>query len=126
DRRRLLSHCDCRVSRRDDDIHFAPHILGCDLSEPPVKSLSPPILDCNVSALGPTEFAQLLNKTGVPLALASGRARAQDSDDRQFPGLGPRCQRPQRRRAAEQRDELAPPHVEPPPPESVHRILSLP
>src|SRR5262245_31125324 len=34
-------------------------------------------------------------------------------------------QRP-RRRAADERDELAAPHVEPPPPESVHRILSLP
>src|SRR5262245_53512160 len=37
-----------------------------------------------------------------------------------------RCRDRPRRRAAKQRDELAPPHAEPPPPESVHRILSLP
>jgi hypothetical protein len=37
-----------------------------------------------------------------------------------------RRQRPSRRRAAEQRDELAAPHVGPPPPESVYGAFSLP
>jgi len=36
------------------------------------------------------------------------------------------CEGPRHHPAAEQRDELATPHAEPPPPEYVHRILSLP
>jgi hypothetical protein len=40
--------------------------------------------------------------------------------------LRPRRQRPYRRRTAEQRDELPPPHLGPAPPESVYRTFSLP
>ena len=51
--------------------------------------------------------------------------RHQNSDPPYPLMLRPRSNRP-RRRAAEQRDELAPPHVGPPPPESVYRTFSLP
>ena len=61
-----------------------------------------------------------------PRATSLRRPATSEGRSRRERLLRARCERPSRRRASEQRDELAPPHVEPPPPESVHRILSLP
>src|SRR5262249_48005747 len=85
----------------------------------------PAVLDCDGAALDPAKLTQPLQKSGYPLSLGRTRARAQEAN-RLRRLLRVRRERPRHRRTAEQRDELAPPHVEPPPPESVHRTLSLP
>ena len=97
------------ASRRDNDIDLEPDELGRDLGEALVASLRPAILDRDGAALDPAEFAQPLHKGGDPLAPGRRRARAQEPDGRQLARLlRARRERPRRRRAAEQRDELAP------------------
>src|SRR5215831_19149840 len=64
----------------------------------------------DVTALDPAEFTQALHKSGDPLPSSSGRWTAQKRDGRQLSRLlRARRERPRSRRAAEQRDELAPP-----------------
>ena len=100
-----------RVAVRDNDIDLEPDELGRDLGEALVASLRPAILDRDGATLDPAEFAQPLHKSGDPLALGRRRARAQEPDGRQLSRLlRARRERPRRRRAAEQRDELAPLH----------------
>ena len=114
DRCRLLCRDDCRGSRRDNDIDLEPDELGRDLGEALAASLRPAILDRDGAALDPAEFAQPLHKSGGPLAPGRRRARAQEPDGRQLRRLlRARRERPRRRRAAEQRDELAPSHALP-------------
>ena len=97
-----------RGSRRDNDIDLEPDELGRDLGEALAASLRPAILDRDGAALDPAEFAQSLHKSGDPFARGRRRARAQEPDGRQLPRLlRARRERPRRRRAAEQRDELA-------------------
>src|SRR5262245_28772144 len=73
-------------------------------------SLRPAILDRHVAAVGPSELAQSPHESGGPVAPGRGRTDAEESDDRPFAGLlRPRGDRP-RRRAAEQRDEVAASH----------------
>ena len=77
-----------------------------------VASLRPAIFDRDGAALDPAEFAQPLHKSGSPLAPGRRRARAQEPDSRQLRRLlRARRERPRGRRAAEQADELAPPHA---------------
>ena len=98
-------------SRRDNDIDLEPDELGRDLGEALAASLRPAILDRDGAALDPAEFAQPLHKSGGPLAPGRRRGRAQEPDGRQLCRLlRARRERPRRRRAAEQRDELAPSH----------------
>src|SRR5262249_13713099 len=67
-----------------------------------------PMLDRKVATLDPAEFAQLLHKSGDPLALDRRRARAQETDGRQLAGLlRARRKRPCSHSAAEERNELA-------------------
>ena len=95
-------------SRRDNDIDFEPDELGRDLGEALAASLRPAILDRDGAALDPAEFAQPLHKSGDPWALGRRRGRAQEPDGRQLARLlRARRERPRRRRAAEQGDELA-------------------
>src|SRR5262245_19299228 len=62
------------------------------------------------TTLDPAAFAQLLHKQGHPLAIGRRCGLAQVPDGRQLPRLlRARRERPCRRRAAEQRYELAPP-----------------
>src|SRR5262249_41566443 len=111
DRCRLLCRNDGRSSLRDYDIDFQPDKLGRDLGRALVAALRPTILDRDSAPLDPPEFAQPLHETGNPLAGGRKRARAPEPDGRQFRLLlRARCERPCHRRAAEQRDELAPPH----------------
>jgi hypothetical protein len=46
-----------RGSRRDDDIDFDPDEFDRDLSDPVVATFRPPVLNRDVAALGPAEFA---------------------------------------------------------------------
>src|SRR6516162_3766044 len=69
----------------------------------------PAMLDCDGSALDPAELAKPFQKRGVPRTLRPTRSRAEKPDRRQLL-LPARRERPRRRRAAEQRDELATSH----------------
>src|SRR5262245_57893935 len=72
--------------------------------------LRPPILQRDGATLDPAEFAQPLHKGGDPLALDRRSCGTQVTDGRHFRRLlRARRERP-RGRAAEQRDEVAPPH----------------
>src|SRR5262245_22859812 len=110
DGRRVHRGHNGRGSRRDDDIDLAPGKLGRDLRKALLASLGPAVLDRDTTTVDPTKFAQSLHKLGHPFASGRTRVRAQEPDGRHLRWLlRPRCERP-RRRAAEQRDKLAPPH----------------
>jgi hypothetical protein len=94
---RLLGR-DCWESPRDDNIDVQPDELGGELA----ASFRPAILDPEVAALDPAEFAEPLHKGGDPSAPGRGRGRAQDSDGRQLSRLlrAPQAAKlPSRRRA---------------------------
>src|SRR5262249_1463228 len=81
-----------------------------DLCEPAGASVGPAILDREVAALYPTEFAQPLHKSGSPWSPGRSRGRAKKPDGRHLRRLlRARSERP-RGRAAEKRHELAPFH----------------
>ena len=126
DDRGRLFRCEHRRSRRDNDIDLEPDKLGGDLRETLEASLRPANLDRDGAALDPAEFAQPLHKSGDPLASRrKASARAQKPDGRQLRRLlRARRERP-RDRAAEQRDELAPPHRAHPRPGSQPSIAGL-
>ena len=96
------------VAIRDNDIDLQPDELGRDLGVALGASLRPAILDRDGATLDPAEFAQALHKSGGPLARARRRVRAQETRwSAACRLLRARRERPRRRRAAEQRDELA-------------------
>jgi hypothetical protein len=106
----VLCREDLWGSHRDDDVDLEPDELGRNLGEALLAPLGPAILDRDGATLDPTQFAQPLHKSGNPLALDRRRG-AQESDGRQLARLPRiRSERPSGRRAAEQRDELAPSH----------------
>src|SRR5262245_10975986 len=99
-----------------EHIDIELHQLGCKLVEAVVITLGPPIVDDNVLALLVSELAKARSQ-GVNLAsVLSVRENAKKADPVNFPGwLRCRRERPnqqgRRRRAAEQRDEVAPLHL---------------
>ena len=50
------------VRRRYDDVHLEPDQLGCEIRQPVESTLRPSILDNDILALDPSEFAQSLSK----------------------------------------------------------------
>src|SRR5262249_27978384 len=110
DRRRLLGSHDSGSRRCDNDINLAPDELGRDLGEALVASFPPAILDRDSATLDPAEFAQAPHTSGNPLAVECRRACDKKSDRRQRACLLRACRERPCRRAAEQCDELAPPH----------------
>src|SRR5262249_47732054 len=110
DRRRLLCCEGWFGPRGENDIDLEPDKLGRDLGITLGASLPPAILDGDGAALAPAELAQPLHERGGPCALACRRTAPEESDRQQLARLlRARRERP-RRRAAKQRDELAPPH----------------
>src|SRR5262249_1597734 len=104
DRCRLLCCQGWRGCLRDNDIDLEPDELGRVFGVALIAALCPAILNGQVTTVDPTEFAEPQNKSGNPLAV---NRRVQESDGRQLARLlRLRRQRPCRRRAAEQRDEL--------------------
>src|SRR5262249_46167883 len=82
-----------------------------NLAEARGPSLRPTILDREGAPLDPAEFAQSLNKGGGPCTPGRRRSRSKEPNDRHLRWLLRACrERPHGCRAAEQRDELAPPH----------------
>src|SRR5262245_13423878 len=109
---------------RHDNIDLKPDELGGDLGKSLVASLGPAILDCEIAAVAPPQFPQSPNKGGSPFALCRCRTGAQQANDRWLALLRARRQRP-RRRAADERDELAPFHCPRPPVLPTERIAYL-
>src|SRR6266511_5927689 len=95
----------------ENDVDLQPDKLVCDLCVALVASFGPANLDRNVATFDPAEFAQALHKSGDMLALGRRRRRAQEADRWYLRRLlRARSERPCRRRAADERDELTPPH----------------
>src|SRR5262245_15230992 len=92
----------------DNDIDLESHELGEDFGRALAASFAPAIEDAHVATFDPAELAQPLDESIGPLPLSRSRVRAEKSDRGQCRLLRARRQRP-RRRAAEQRDELAAP-----------------
>src|SRR5262245_55758587 len=102
-----------RGSGGNDDVDLKPHELGGNLGEPLAASFRPPILDGNGPALEPTQLVQTPYERGDPRTLGQCGARSKIPDGPQSCGLlRLRGERPCCRRAAEQRQELAPSEVE--------------
>src|SRR5262245_63960001 len=97
-------------SHRYDHIDLESDELSGNLAEALGTSLRPTILDRQGATLDPAEFAQSLNKGGNPCTPGRRRARSKEPNDRHLRRLLRTCRERTRRRAAEQRDELAPFH----------------
>src|SRR5262249_49144934 len=80
-----------------------------DLSVALALSLRPAVLDRDSAALVPAKFTQPFHEGANPTAPVGRSARAQEAYSRQRWLLRARRNRP-RRRAADKRDELPPPH----------------
>jgi hypothetical protein len=78
---------------------------------PVILIIGPAILDSDVLALDESSLVQALPKRTNKVRGACRHCRAEKTDDRHSPLLRPRRERPSRRRAAEQRYELAASHV---------------
>src|SRR5262245_36262273 len=102
----------CRRASPDQDDHSyaAIHQLSRLLRKSIVLSLRPAVFDCDVATLAVARFAQALLDCFNKARVWSRRHAAEDADDQLVGLLRARRERPRGRRAAEQRDELAPPH----------------
>src|SRR5262249_36892854 len=97
-------------SPRDDDVDFEPGKLGRDLGQAIAAPVCPAIFDRDRAALDPTEVVESPRECGRPLAFRQRGAVAQEPDNWSLRRLlRTRRERPSSR-AAEQRDEIAPPH----------------
>src|SRR5262249_31495292 len=87
--------------------HLAPDEIGRQRRQLIVVTIGPAILDQCIAALDITGLAQALPEGGDRTGILGGRCTVEESDHRDPRLLRPRRKRP-RRRAAEERDELAP------------------
>jgi hypothetical protein len=72
--------------------------------------IRPAVFDRHVPALDKTSFLETFAECGYEVGPIGKRSAVEKSNHRHRRLLRPRRERPRRRRAAEQRDELAPPH----------------
>src|ERR1700746_3181036 len=100
---------------RSDHRHLMAYQIGCEVGQSVGLVLRPAILDRHILALDVAGFTKALPKCGQIACTISKRRAAEDPDHRWRSLLRARRERPRGRRAAEQRDEIAPPQVEPPP-----------
>src|SRR5262245_44886752 len=111
DNRCHLLCCEHRPSHRYDHIDLESDKLGGNLAKALGTPLRPTILDRHGATLDPAEFAQSLNKGGCPCNPGRRSARSKEPNDRQLRWLlRAGRERPRRRCAADERDELAAPH----------------
>src|SRR5262245_29836290 len=109
DRRRFLGGNDWCAPPCHNDVDLEPDEFGGDLGEALFGTFRPAVLDRDGAALDPATLTQPLQKSGYPLSLCRTRARAQEPNRLRRP-LRVRGERPRRRRASNEPDELAPPH----------------
>src|SRR5262245_31311735 len=81
--------------------------FGGQRRQPIVLTLRPAVLDCHVLALDITSLFEALSERGHVCCKGSWRSTAEIANHRQLGLLGSDGERPRRRRAAEERDELA-------------------
>src|SRR5262249_54283591 len=101
----------CGASSGDDHGDLAAHQLGHHRRQSIVLTLGEAIFDRYAATLDVPGFGQTLAKKSQDLRIRRSRASAEISDHRQLRLLRARRERPRRRRAAEQRDELAAFHL---------------
>src|SRR5262249_47233624 len=95
--------------RSSEHAHLMLDQIGEERRQPIVLPLCPTKLDCDVAALYVAGVVQALAKSADQVAESVGRAATNEPNHRYRRLLRPRCERP-RRRAAEKRYELPPPH----------------
>src|SRR5262245_41701050 len=83
------------------------HERGRKARQPVVLTICPAVVDHDVLTLDKASFVQSLANDGDKMGIGSGRTATEESNHRRPTLLRPRRERPSRRRAAEQRDELA-------------------
>src|SRR5829696_33167 len=81
---RLLCRDDGRRSIRNDNIDLKANELSRNLGKALATSRCPANLESDFAFFTPTEFAQLLHKSGQPFALSRRCGRAQEADCRQL------------------------------------------
>src|SRR6516162_9693239 len=99
---------------RSDHRHLTAYQIACEVGQSVDLVLRPAVLDRHILALDVAGFTKALAECGQIACTISKRRAAEKSDHRHRPLLllRPRRERPRGRRAAEQRDELAPRYVE--------------
>src|SRR5262249_24954835 len=98
-------------TRRHDDVWFGADQLGSKIRKSIILPVRPPVLDNDGLPLDMAQLLQLLQKRVDVRLLQSGRGRAQEADAGNLAGLLSSCgERPYDHRAANQRNELPPPH----------------
>src|SRR5215470_6060498 len=93
---------------REDQVHLGTNQLGGQFGKSLVVPLRPAVLDGDVRTLDITEVAQTQADSLKPRGKRRWRCHAEESDPRYFARLLRASRERPRRRAAEQRDELAP------------------
>jgi hypothetical protein len=101
----------CGRAGRCDHAYPSAHQIGHQSRKSIVVPLRPMVFDRDVLALDVTSFAYALPKCGPEVLVLFGCADIHETDNRHRRLLCTRRERPCNRRAAEKRDELAPPHV---------------
>src|SRR5262245_45406941 len=110
--------CGCCLGREsrhfsadgNNDGHLPMHERGRKGRQPVVLTICPAVVDHDVLALDKASFVQSLANNGDKMGIGSRRTAAEEANHRHPTWLRPRRERRCRRLAAEQRDELAPPH----------------
>jgi hypothetical protein len=93
----------------ENHAHRTADEIGRQFRQSIESSLRPNIFDADVAVLDIASFVQSLAERGNLVAQHSRRPAAEKPDHRHRRLLRARRERPRRRRATEQRDELAPP-----------------
>src|SRR5262249_41562046 len=97
---------------RSDHCHLMAYQIGCEVGQSIVLVLRPAILDRHILAFDIAAFADASLECGHKMSSASRRRAAEEPNHRHRWLLRARRERPCRCCATEQRDEIAPPHVE--------------
>src|SRR5260370_20396309 len=96
---------------RSDHRHLTAYQIGCEVGQSVVLVLRPAILDRHILALDVASFTKALAECGQIACTIGKRRTAEETDHQRCRLLRARRKRPRDgRRAAEQGDELAPPH----------------
>src|SRR5262245_30237404 len=109
-RGRCLRGLSCGIAAgRDDDVHPTANQIGRQRRQSMVLTLRPAVLDRYIPTLDKGCFVKASMERGDNACRVAGPPAANEPDHRHRRLLCARRERP-RRRAAEQRDELASPH----------------
>src|SRR5215211_3183961 len=96
---------------RSDNVHSTPNQIGNKRRQSVVLALCPAVLDRHVLAFHVSAFIEALMECCQRISGVAGRPTAEESDHRHRRLLCARRERPCHGSAANQGDELAPPHA---------------